>query len=457
MNRFSLNPVLLKELRQSVRSRIISTAIYGLFLIQLLVYGILFACDSNQASNDHPLGNTTFATSAIILCVLTFILYPFSAFVRLHTEHSKESHDLTFTAPLSPRQIIDGKIADGLIMTALLIATTFPFILLSYQLHGISLSTILTFLLYLFPIAGTLITFSLLLSLIKTHFILVRLFYTIVLFGAVMPLTFTLWGVFFFDHSVPEGHPLFFSILGILSIGFLLRALAITAISPPSTNYARPFRHTLLRLWLFWFLLLTGFYYYTHNSDYPILILLLGLLASTLCLLHALVMRSNLNRRTCLEIRPRFRLLQFLTYSSAEGGLILSLLLPIPSILCFHYLFDATQALNEWSAILPPFFYFSTFVLFIRALAAYLPFQFFKKPFVRFCLVLTIPLAWSLFTTIPGDGDYIPGNLFATLSEEDSTSFHLSISAFAYCICFLAYLPVVFRTLRAFHHPTQTT
>lgn len=464
MRAFPINPVFLKELRQSVRSRLISFSIGGLFLLLLLVFGTIFGIDaaafhSNTPYYDNPvLGPRCFYAVSIILLLLILVVYPFAAFSRLSNEHHHNAQDLLFTAPLSARQIIDGKLANGFAMTLLFTATALPFILLSYHLRGIDLYAIASLLVIALPTAIALLAFSLLVALLPIPHSLSRIAYALFLFFVGIPSIFTITTLFAIGEiSIPKH---IFLILLTASLGALIlfRSLAIFAVAPPTTNHSRPLRRTLLGLWLFSLLFFAILTFTSQTDGYLVVSLCYGFTLSSLCLYHAIILRPVFNRRTLSEIRPRFRFLQFLTYTSSQGGILLSafllaltLALTYPLSLFFPLSDTFSKAL---STILPLCLYTCACAITLRCLAPIIrPLQ---KPLVLFLTATILPFAWSFLISLieASYGSHlIPGNLFASFDDSDYAPYHILCSAIAYTLAFAASLPSILRAWRSFKHP----
>lgn len=132
-----LNPILVKEVRQSLRSRATLLVIGAALLVQLFAL-YLFAV-SNEKSN--PGGNffsvimTVFILGSFILCAVFC--------QRFSLEKREDNLDFTYITTLSPRRIVGGKFVSALVMELMLFSLCLPFMVMSYYLGGIDLSSIL--------------------------------------------------------------------------------------------------------------------------------------------------------------------------------------------------------------------------------------------------------------------------------------------------------------------------
>ena len=97
-----LNPVLVKEVRQSLHSRSIQNLLGGLALLEL---GILFLL---VQSSEENIGVVDFAFSIGLLAIILWILIAFCC-RRFEMERRREAPDLIHITQLSARQLIAGK------------------------------------------------------------------------------------------------------------------------------------------------------------------------------------------------------------------------------------------------------------------------------------------------------------------------------------------------------------
>lgn len=138
-----VNPIVVKESRQAVRSRAV-VAVLSLFIVSLLIGAmiiLLFANDDLSLQREAK-GWGTFLTFNSILLVVCGLFVPIYVAIRAAGEKSGVAADLLFTTTLKPAAIIRGKLAAGMLITMLMFATATPFVTASYLLRGIDLPTI---------------------------------------------------------------------------------------------------------------------------------------------------------------------------------------------------------------------------------------------------------------------------------------------------------------------------
>ena len=140
-----LNPIVVKELRQAVRSRGVLAALM-LFLVLQLGILLVFLLRSEYEKvqrTDLNAGREVFLTLQGILLGTCMLLIPSYAGVRLAAEHSDTNVDLLFISTLRPRAIIAGKFQAAVVLILLIFSACAPFMTFTYLLRGIDIPTIL--------------------------------------------------------------------------------------------------------------------------------------------------------------------------------------------------------------------------------------------------------------------------------------------------------------------------
>lgn len=138
-----VNPIVIKETRQAVRSRAV-VSILSLFVIVLLIaaMGLLLFSDPRRRPSDGGSGWETFLLFNSILLVVCGVFVPIYVAIRAAGDRSGVTADLLFTTTIRPFSVIWGKLVSGMLVTMLLFATAAPFVTVSYLLRGIDLPTI---------------------------------------------------------------------------------------------------------------------------------------------------------------------------------------------------------------------------------------------------------------------------------------------------------------------------
>lgn len=132
-----LNPILVKEIRQSLRGRSALLVIGAALIVQLLAL-YLFAINTDA----KDLGAGFFKVILTVFIFGSFILI--AVFCQRFSLEKRESDlDLACITTLSPWQIVIGKFVSALVMELMLFSLCLPFMVMSYYLGGIDLSSIL--------------------------------------------------------------------------------------------------------------------------------------------------------------------------------------------------------------------------------------------------------------------------------------------------------------------------
>ncbi len=250
-----LNPILVKEIRQALRSRVLSWGFVILLLLLLLICGVFLAAGESQ---DYAAGRDLFLWSLGILLGCSIVLVPAFVGVRMAMERSDGHMDLLFITTLSPSRIIWGKLQSALLLSALVFSVVLPFASFSYFLRGVdivSMAVLLAAALFLVCNAIQLGTFIACLNVGRVGKILLGLAGAIGLFVAfvtfmVMAGEALRMGV----GSMLVSGELWFGAVAFLLIQAtvlaVLFALCVTEISPPTTNRVLSLRILVTVAWI---------------------------------------------------------------------------------------------------------------------------------------------------------------------------------------------------------------
>ncbi|MEO1497186.1 MAG: hypothetical protein AAFV43_08560 [Planctomycetota bacterium] len=142
-----LNPILIREARQALKSRQ-----FTLWFVLLLV-----ACWITTIGGVALVGPSIYYISAggillrayyaVLLLPLTVII-PFSAYRSLAAEQEENTRDLLEVSTLSHWQIVNGKLGSAAMQMAMYLAALAPCIAFTYLLRGVDLVTIVLLLVY---------------------------------------------------------------------------------------------------------------------------------------------------------------------------------------------------------------------------------------------------------------------------------------------------------------------
>ncbi len=136
-----LNPLVVKEVRQGLRSRLFWVS-FGLMLLACFILSLVaYAATRDAGLGTH--GQGYFFAFFVCLAMVHFFIIPYSAYRSLAREREDETWVLLILTGLGPRRILRGKVASFLVQAGLYASAVGPFLLFSYYLNGIDLPTIL--------------------------------------------------------------------------------------------------------------------------------------------------------------------------------------------------------------------------------------------------------------------------------------------------------------------------
>lgn len=141
---FSVNPVALRELRQLVRSRIVtwSFATFPPFL-----FGLTMLAMSSEMRDfglqdiaiREGIGESPLAMASVVTGIVACLGIPFYSAIKAILETNRGGPGLEFTTALTPADIVGGRLAATAMLSAAAIATAMPFFIFSYLLRGVPL------------------------------------------------------------------------------------------------------------------------------------------------------------------------------------------------------------------------------------------------------------------------------------------------------------------------------
>jgi ABC-type transport system involved in multi-copper enzyme maturation permease subunit len=127
-----LSPILVKELRQGIRSQLF-TGSFLLVQALLFLFGLSFVL-SDSLQKDSTAGSVLFWT---MLALPLVVLVPASASQAVEREVSGRTLELLLLTRLSSYRIILGKWASVVLQTSLLLVSALPYVILRYFLGGV--------------------------------------------------------------------------------------------------------------------------------------------------------------------------------------------------------------------------------------------------------------------------------------------------------------------------------
>jgi hypothetical protein len=349
----AINPIVVKELRQAVRSRFVVVALLlflGLQVLILALFLIFSDVDRDMESFDYGIGQRVFFVLSIVLLTTCMLLVPLYAGVRLAGERSETNVDLLFVTALRPRSIIWGKFFSAIVLLLLIVSACAPFMTFTYLLRGIDIPTILVVLtIDLVAVMGS-TQLAIFIAAIPAARVLKSLCGLITL-GCLIGIYAMTWAGTYGLVQYGAGAALdsweFWGpascVLGvILTVIGLVFTWSVAVISPSSANRALPMRLLLLIAWV-----TTGIAFGLVSKEMSVAAPMYGWLVFSVALLN-LQMIIAINEREKWAPRvartiPRNWLLRvpaFLLYSGAAGGIFFAILLTVSTHLAVKIFLD---------------------------------------------------------------------------------------------------------------------
>jgi len=329
---WEMNPIVIKELRQGVRSWTV-TGMLLLFLVVLFITSLIFlVSESFDVSPNMQLGGTMFSAFMVILAGASIFFIPLYTGVRVASERQENNPDLLYVTSLSPTRIIFGKFLCSAYIAVLFFSACMPFMAFTNLLRGVDLPTVFFILGFLFVVvcaANLLAIFFACLPMsrpFKILFVIAGFFLSFGTIGSLIGLSFEIMrsGV----GAMMSGRDFWIGTATALGIGLMIAGLffvlSVAMITPPSANRALPVRLYITGIWLLGGIL--SFCWVTQTGDaermyawtVPTFVLMLCALLVTVSNTDHLSLRV---RRTIPQ-RALQRFLGFFFFNGAAGGLL---------------------------------------------------------------------------------------------------------------------------------------
>lgn len=474
-----VNPIVIRELRQSVRSRFMIGIVIFFLLFLLGATGItLLATEVHNQSSGSSIGfstgQTLFSSLFSLLMFVCVFLFPIYIATRLGSERNKNGLDLLYISTLSPSAIIRGKFFSGIVLLVLIFSLSLPFLTFTYLLRGIDIPTIFVitgggFLIAMAMVAAAILFACLPLS--KVFKIVIGVLVGFLMLGFVPQIIlvslmgygappFTSMGI---NLSSWQFWGATAAVIGIIGIAIgLMNVLSAALIAPKTANRALPVRCFVTAMWLISGLIAaTTDLIHTPGSGN---VILAWLWASVLLMAATILIAVSENEHLSFRIRksiPRkrgARKLIFPFYSGPAGGVIWTILIAGAS---FLIAFGVHPSLlgdkDNWHPLLAVFLYFYSY-----GLTALLIHRFLLKklsPAITWLIALSLmflatilPLIIILFSGTMSLDDYENwqyGNPFA-LFDESHRSEHMGLAATWALLVSLVHIPWFSRQFRKF-------
>ncbi len=476
-----LNPIVVKELRQAMRSRLV-VGVLMLLLVVLLGAMTLFVLEvTNQQILDVGKairkGREAFETLLAMYVLAAMLLIPLYMAVRMNRERLQATADLVYSTTLTPGAIIRGKFMVGMILTTLVFSAFLPFMVLTYFLRGVDLPSVFVILGMVLLVQTVAVQFALCVACIPAA----RMFKAILGVAATVGIIIACVAVLSFAYELLDtgvGSSLglshfwvwtsVFLVATVLSAGFLY-ILSASLLSPDSFNWAPPVRGYLTIAWI-----ITGLAA-SWRSTLGLPLDLELWVGYTLAVLSGVLLIA-VSEKDFQSIRvrraiPKSRLgraLVFGFYSGSANGIAWTVVMMLATIgwtlvRLTHFPGSRPSDMDFLVTAASIFLYFYGYALFgmfiRRKFISWKPHRF--TFIVVIILVAAAHLAPLLVITLSGMKprlDTIYGNfLSVTNSDIVDAARHLAAASIAALIATVLNLPWFFKQIRAFTPPPETS
>ncbi|MFC1759666.1 ABC transporter permease, partial [Planctomycetota bacterium] len=144
-----LNPILVKESRQALKSRHF-TLTFTALLACAWGWSLFGAVQQMPRIYYAPTGMFLLGGYYVILAVPLLVIVPFSAFRSLSSEREDGTYELLAITTLSSRQIVTGKLGSAILQMIVYYSVLAPCMAFTFLLRGVDILTIFMFLFYTF-------------------------------------------------------------------------------------------------------------------------------------------------------------------------------------------------------------------------------------------------------------------------------------------------------------------
>ncbi len=129
------NPILVKELRQSLKSRQFVITFMLLLTVAWLVsvFGLLMFQTQVQYG---PAGRYFFIGFYIALAVATLLIVPFGAYKSLQAERDFNTFEILSVSTITPQQIVRGRALSALVQCLIFYSAITPFMAFASTMQG---------------------------------------------------------------------------------------------------------------------------------------------------------------------------------------------------------------------------------------------------------------------------------------------------------------------------------
>ncbi|QDT05999.1 ABC-2 family transporter protein [Rubripirellula lacrimiformis] len=249
----ALNPILVKETRQALKSRqFVGT--FSVLLVAALAWTIIGSLSMMPQIYTSPSAPRMLIGYYLVLALPMLIVVPLAAFRSLEGEIDDGTLELLSITVLSPWQIVLGKLASAMLQMLLYFVALFPCVAYAYTLRGVDLPTTLL-MMGMLLVAGVVLTIVALfmapLARTRTGRITTLLAVMMLLLGAEWMVGFLVIGMILEGNPLTSDQMLFVvtATIGIsITAGHLLLTATAGQLTPESENRSTHLRVSLMIL-----------------------------------------------------------------------------------------------------------------------------------------------------------------------------------------------------------------
>ena len=329
---WEFNPIVIKELRQGVRSLTVAGMLMLLLIILFVTSIVFLVTESFNPNLNMEMGATMFSSFMVILAGASIFFIPLYTGVRVAAERQENNPDLLYVTTLSPTRIILGKFLCSAYITLLFFSACMPFMAFTNLLRGVDLPTVFFELGFLFLVVCMVNMGAIFLACLpvsrpfKFLFVLYGIGQSITIITSLTAISFEMMrsGV----GAMMAQRDFWIGTLTLLGLGLavtgLLFVLSAALISPLSANRALAVRIYLTVFWLLgggialaW-VIQTGDFERILGWTYPTYVVIM------LALLVVISNSDSLSQRVRRTIprSPAKRFLALFFFNGAAGGLL---------------------------------------------------------------------------------------------------------------------------------------
>lgn len=267
-----LNPILIKEARESLKSRQFLVTFF-LLLVATLLWTLLGIVFNAPEVYYLPTGGKMLIGYYFVMAIPIFGLVPLAAYRSLSSEIDNDTFELLSITQLSSRQIIRGKFASAVLQMMLYFAAVVPSLAFTYLLRGVGLAEIGMVLIAVFMAGLFLSAFALMIAPMTTGFVgqsfsMIGLIVVIV-FGQFVVGILCLAAIIGNGVAATQEAWLFTALTSIMTLSFvvLFTKAAAAQIAPVTENRSTSIRYWMLLQQAVWIITIISTSIFIEDSE----------------------------------------------------------------------------------------------------------------------------------------------------------------------------------------------